>query len=106
MESWHVVATHAQLLPGIGDTISKYDQWGNFSRTLTPNGVPSPHLNWAPTEQEMVDALTDRNLDETPTVMVPDGTTARLTISDNRRRHLEAEIGAETVLAKLERPAL
>ena len=95
MESWHVVATHAQLLPGIGDAISKYDQWGNFSRTLTPNGVPSPHLNWAPTEQEMVDALTDRNLDETPKVMVPDGKTARLTISDNRRKHLESEIGAE-----------
>jgi phenylpropionate dioxygenase-like ring-hydroxylating dioxygenase large terminal subunit len=99
MESWHVVATHAQLLPGIGDTISKYDQWGNFSRTLTPNGIPSPHLNWAPTEQEMVDALTDRNLDETPKVMVPAGKTARLTISDNRRKHLENEIGEEAAQA-------
>ena len=41
MESWHVVATHAQLLPGIGDVTSKYDAWGNFSRTLTPNGFQS-----------------------------------------------------------------
>lgn len=95
MESWHVVATHPQLLPGLGDTISKYDQWGNFSRTLTPNGVPSPHLNWAPTEQEMMDAITDRNLDEPVKVVVPDDRTARGVISDNRRRHLESEIGVD-----------
>ena len=95
MESWHVVATHAQLLPGLGDVISKYDAWGNFSRTLTPNGVPSPHLKWAPTEQEMMDALTDRNLDEDPKVVVPDGVTARRAMSDNRRKHLESEIGVD-----------
>ena len=95
MESWHVVATHAQLLPGIGDTVSKYDAWGNFSRTLTPNGVPSPHLNWQPTEQEMVDALTDRNLDEDPKVIVPDGLTARVAVANNRRAHLAKDLGAD-----------
>jgi len=99
MESWHVVATHAQLLPGLGDVISKYDAWGNFSRTLTPNGVPSPHLKWAPTEQEMMDALTDRNLDEDPKVVVPEGVTARRAMSDNRRKHLESEIGADAAQA-------
>lgn len=95
MESWHVVATHAQLLPGLGDVVSKYDAWGNFSRTLTPNGVPSPHLKWQPTEQEMMDAVTDRNLDEDIKVVVPDGVTARRAMADNRRRHLSGEIGAE-----------
>lgn len=95
MESWHVVATHAQLLPGIGDTISKYDAWGNFSRTLTPNGIPSPHLNWQPTEQEMMDALTDRNLDDDVKVPVPDGVTARVALADGRRAHLEKDLGAE-----------
>jgi nitrite reductase/ring-hydroxylating ferredoxin subunit len=95
MESWHVVATHAQLLPGIGDTVTKYDAWGNFSRTLTPNGVPSPHLNWQPTEQEMVDALTDRTLDEDPRMVVPEGLTARLAVADSRRAHLAKDLGAE-----------
>lgn len=95
MESWHVVATHAQLLPGIGDTISKYDAWGNFSRTLTPNGIPSPHLNWQPTEQEMMDALTDRNLDDDVKVPVPDGVTARVALADGRRSHLEKDLGAD-----------
>jgi nitrite reductase/ring-hydroxylating ferredoxin subunit len=98
MESWHVVATHAQLLPGIGDTISKYDAWGNFSRTLTPNGIPSPHLNWQPTEQEMMDALTDRNLDDDIKVAVPDGVTARVALADGRRAHLLKDIGPEADL--------
>ena len=95
MESWHVVATHAQLLPGIGDTISKYDAWGNFSRTLTPNGIPSPHLDWMPTEQEMMDALTDRNLDDDVKVPVPEGVTARVALADGRRSHLEKDLGAD-----------
>ncbi len=95
MESWHVVATHPQLLPALGDTVSKYDAWGTFSRTLTPNGVPSPHLKWQPTEQEMWDALTDRGLDQDPVSVVPDGSTARLFMSDNRRAHLAGEIGEQ-----------
>lgn len=95
MESWHVVATHAQLLPGIGDAMSKYDAWGNFSRTLTPNGIPSPHLNWQPTEQEMMDALTDRNLDDDVKVQVPEGVTARVALADGRRAHLAKDLGPE-----------
>ena len=98
MESWHVVATHAQLLPGIGDAISKYDAWGNFSRTLTPNGIPSPHLNWQPTEQEMMDALTDRNLDDDVKVAVPEGVTARVALADGRRAHLVTDLGPEADL--------
>lgn len=99
MESWHVVATHAQLLPGLGDTVSKYDAWGNFSRTLTPNGVPSPHLKWQPTEQQMMDAVTDRNLDEPIKLEVPEGQTARLALADSRRKHLEQDLGAEVAQA-------
>lgn len=94
-ESWHVVATHAQLLPGIGDAISKYDAWGNFSRTLTPNGVPSPHLSWQPTEQQMMDAVTDRNLDQDPVIVVPDGKSAREALADVRRSHLEKDLGVQ-----------
>ena len=49
MEAMHVVATHPQILPSIGDANSQYDVFGNFSRAITPNGTPSPHLNWQPT---------------------------------------------------------
>jgi phenylpropionate dioxygenase-like ring-hydroxylating dioxygenase large terminal subunit len=92
MESWHVVATHSQLLPGIGDVVATYDTFGNFSRAITPNAVPSPHLNWQPTEQEMFDALTDRNLDE-PVNPIPEEITARVHIANNRRNHLQNELG-------------
>jgi phenylpropionate dioxygenase-like ring-hydroxylating dioxygenase large terminal subunit len=93
MESWHVIATHPQLLPSLGDTVSKYDVFGNVSRALTPNGIPSPHLRWEPTEQDILDTMVDRNLDEEPILVVPEGQTARQFTSDNRRRHLESEIG-------------
>ena len=39
MEAYHVVATHPQLLAGIGDANSQYDVYGNFSRALTPSGT-------------------------------------------------------------------
>ncbi|MEY4136350.1 MAG: hypothetical protein RL205_478 [Actinomycetota bacterium] len=94
MESWHVVATHSQLLPGIGDIVATYDTFGNFSRAITPNAVPSPHLNWQPTEQEMFDALTDRNLDD-PMNPIPADISAREHIANNRRNHLQNELGEE-----------
>jgi phenylpropionate dioxygenase-like ring-hydroxylating dioxygenase large terminal subunit len=77
MEAFHVVATHPQLLPGIGDANTQYDWSGNFSRAITPNGTPSPHLSWEPTEQEMFDAVSDRRLDQPPFVTLTDGMTAR-----------------------------
>ena len=73
MEAYHVVATHPQLLPGIGDANSQYDVWGNFSRAITPNGTPSPHLRWEPTEQEMFDSMSDRRLDKPPLRRDPRG---------------------------------
>ncbi len=77
MEAYHVVATHPQLLAGFGDANSQYDWEGNFSRAISPNGTPSPHLNWVPTEQEMFDAMSDRRLDEDAFVVIPEGMTAR-----------------------------
>ena len=64
MEAFHVIHTHPQILVGIGDENSQYDAWGNFSRAITPNATPSPHLAFEPTEQEMFDSVTMRYLDE------------------------------------------
>ena len=70
-------ATHPQILAGTGDCNSQYDVFGNFSRAITPNGTPSPHLQWDPTEQEIFDAITDKRLDEDSMAMIPEGMTAR-----------------------------
>jgi phenylpropionate dioxygenase-like ring-hydroxylating dioxygenase large terminal subunit len=94
MEAYHVVATHPQLLPGIGDANSQYDTWGNFSRAITPNGTPSPHLKWSPTEQDMFDSMSDRRLDMDPYVVIPDGMTARQIAGRNGRAMMAPFLGA------------
>ncbi len=43
MESYHVVATHPELLGSFGDVNSKYDVFGNLSRAMSSQGAPSPH---------------------------------------------------------------
>ena len=94
MEAYHVVATHPQLLAGIGDANSQYDVFGNFSRAITPNGTPSPHLGFAPSEQDMLDAMLDRNLDEPPALTVGAGETARQVAGRARREGMRGVLGA------------
>jgi phenylpropionate dioxygenase-like ring-hydroxylating dioxygenase large terminal subunit len=95
MEAYHVVATHPQLLPGIGDANSQYDVFGNFSRAITPNGTPSPHLRWEPSQQDMLDAMLDRNLDDPLMVSIPDGSTAREVAGNLRRTAMVHMVGEE-----------
>ncbi len=92
-EAFHVVATHPQLLAAIGDANSQYDWKDNYSRAITPNGTPSPHIKWTPTEQEMFDAMSDRRLDEPPIVTLADGATARSTAGDGGRAMLKEVLG-------------
>jgi len=94
MEAFHVVATHPQLLPGIGDANSQYDAWGNLSRAITANGTPSPHLSWRPSEQEMFDAMVDRRLDEPRMVEIGAGMTARATAAAAAREMLRPALGS------------
>ncbi len=94
MEAFHVVATHPQLLAGIGDENSQYDWWGNYSRAITPNGTPSPHVRFEPTEQEMFDAMSDRRLDEPPIVALGADDTARSTAGNNGRLRYARVLGA------------
>jgi hypothetical protein len=54
-EAYHVVATHPTILGGIGDANSKYDVFGNYSRAISPNGTPSPHLAGAPQLEPLAD---------------------------------------------------
>ena len=93
MEAFHVVATHPQLLPGIGDANSQYDAWGNFSRAITANGTPSPHLSWKPEEQQMFDAMVDRRLDEPPLVELGERLTARVAAATGGRESLRPALG-------------
>lgn len=48
MESYHVIATHPTLAPVLGDSNTRYDAYGNFSRAISPSSVISPHLIGVP----------------------------------------------------------
>jgi nitrite reductase/ring-hydroxylating ferredoxin subunit len=93
MEAFHVVATHPQLLAGIGDANSQYDWKGMFSRAITPNGTPSPHIRFEPTQQQMFDAMSDRRLDEDPFVDLGDDDTARSVAGDGGRMRMTKVLG-------------
>jgi phenylpropionate dioxygenase-like ring-hydroxylating dioxygenase large terminal subunit len=92
MEAYHVVATHPQLLPGIGDANSQYDAWDHFSRAITPNMTPSPHLDWQPSEQDQLDSLLTRSLDAEPMFRVPDGMSARQMLAQITRMQLQGAV--------------
>jgi nitrite reductase/ring-hydroxylating ferredoxin subunit len=45
MESYHVIATHPQILPVFADAQAQYDVYGeHVNRNLAAFGAPSPHL--------------------------------------------------------------
>jgi phenylpropionate dioxygenase-like ring-hydroxylating dioxygenase large terminal subunit len=93
MEAYHVVGTHPQLMASIGDANSQYDVWENFSRAITPNGTPSPHLDWDPTEQEQLDALTGREVDGPPMLQLPEGMGARELMAQAARMQMQGVVG-------------
>ena len=95
MEALHVVGTHPQLMCSIGDSNSQNDAFENFSRTITPNGTPSPHLRTRPSEQEMADNILDVDYGEPSPVTVPEGTTARAYVAEGRRKVMRAVVGDE-----------
>ncbi len=99
MEAFHVIHTHPQILAGIGDENSQYDAWGNFSRAITPNGTPSPHLRHEPSEQEMFESVMMRNIDDPPAPKVPPGTTARAMMAAGSRAALQSIVGDDVVIS-------
>lgn len=95
LDSFHVVATHPQLLGGLNGTTSQYDVFGNVSRTLSPvMGEKVPIVSRALTEQERYDAYT-MYLNEGPQPMVPEGVRARSFGADQSRSFLRPIVGDE-----------
>ncbi len=92
MEAYHVVGTHPQLLKGIGDANSQYDAWDNFSRAITANMTPSPHLPDGASEQEQLDSLLSASLDGDPPMRVPEDMTARAFLGQVTRMQLQASV--------------
>jgi phenylpropionate dioxygenase-like ring-hydroxylating dioxygenase large terminal subunit len=93
MEALHVASTHPQMLLRMGDVNGQYDCYEHFSRSMNASGVPSPIMRRKPSEQEMLDAMLDRRLDEPAQVEVPDGMTFREFSGQLSRESLRPVIG-------------
>ncbi len=93
MESYHVIATHPELLGSFSDVNSKYDVWGNFSRAMSASGHPSPHTGMTENDpscypdgkayqslKHMISGHTYRRIEDgVVEVETPDGKTGRFT---------------------------
>lgn len=87
LESFHTIETHPQIMPYTADANSQYDCWGdNINRTITPMGIPSPHLENV-TDNETMAALvgTSGRMDESSETLVPSDTTARKFMANNNK---------------------
>jgi len=101
IESYHVIATHPQILPATGDANTQYDNYEGsaVNRMITPFGVPSPHIE-KPQEQEIVDSMSAgvrRKFGDAADDMfaIPEGVTARRFMSDMTRQSVAAQSGLD-----------
>jgi phenylpropionate dioxygenase-like ring-hydroxylating dioxygenase large terminal subunit len=93
MESYHVISTHPQLLPGFGDANSQYDIFGNVGRTISPRGVASPLLAWEPTEQQRLDSALDVREDDPALFALGDDGVARHALAEAAAAALRPALG-------------
>ncbi|MFT4520126.1 MAG: phenylpropionate dioxygenase-like ring-hydroxylating dioxygenase large terminal subunit [Halioglobus sp.] len=89
IESYHTVQTHPQILPYLGDSNSQYDVWGdNVSRTISPMGVVSPHLDGIAPSQTVNDWLEHGTwVTDGSKIEVPEGMSAREWLAEYYFKH-------------------
>jgi hypothetical protein len=106
IESFHVIATHPQMLPWLADANSQYDVMADqphWNRMINIQGAPSPHVADSVTEEDVLETFYDsrafysaaqgRDLvrgegDELPAI--PPGGTARQVLAQRMRAQLAA----------------
>ena len=108
LESFHVMGTHPQMMPWMGDANSHYDVLAdepNWNRSITPQGIPSPHIADGLTEQDVLESYyetrefytagTGRDLSrgEEEIPELPEGMTARAQLAAQLREQLGKAAG-------------
>ncbi len=99
MESWHTLETHKQILTFTGDENSQYDTFGdNISRSVTPMGVNSPHLDGISQEEITRDILKLSGrmaTDSDEGVDMPEGMSARKYVAEMNREIFQEAAGED-----------
>lgn len=91
-EAYHVNGTHPQILKGLGDVNSQVDIWENCARVITPSLTPSPLLEDAGTDQDIVRAMLDIPEGE-PVPELPEGMSPRAWSAAVSRETLRPDAG-------------
>lgn len=96
IESYHVIATHPQILQSNGDANTQYDVWGrHVNRMINAFAVPSPHLRQV-TEQQVADNALELFSRLAPEgVTVPEGRSAREVVGEVIRQKMTAITGID-----------
>lgn len=99
IESYHVIATHPQILGSTGDANTQYDTWPDVrhvNRMITPFSVASPFVAAQTSEQEVAESMLRIGSGGKPVhVTVPEGTTARAFMAENMRSALGGSFGVD-----------
>ncbi len=101
LESYHVLETHPQGIPTVGDANTQYDTYGdNVSRFVHLVGFPSPHIREPQSEQQTLDALMAEGVVEgvhgaDSGLKVPEGGRAREVFADYLKQTLGAAYGRD-----------
>lgn len=96
IESYHVIATHPQLLVSLGDANTQYDVFDEqprWNRMITPMGTPSPHLPHEVSEQDIMDDLMEQFMGPGVTFPLAEGKTAREMMGDLIRAQVAGVTG-------------
>lgn len=105
IESYHVIATHPQLLTVLGDANTQYDVYPGeprWSRMITAQGVQSPHIPYPLTEQEIMDSMLGQFMGDGVIFPVPDGETARSLLAMMVRGQVQSALGPDAVVSESE----
>lgn len=93
LETWHVYATHPQLLPSFGGFTTQFDVFDTVGRGMAASMSETPALANKPTEQDRLDSLTYQYLAGAEGPRVPEGERARDYSANQGREALKDTIG-------------
>lgn len=100
LEGYHLMATHPQALPSVGEQASQYDVWDEgdafFSRSITPTGIPSYHAKNGSQREAIAEVwalLNGLRMDEA--CSLPDTITDRQSLAQWRREALGEMTGTD-----------
>jgi nitrite reductase/ring-hydroxylating ferredoxin subunit len=96
IEAYHIYETHPEMMMGAADANAQYDLYGDHvSRFVAAAGVPSPHLDPRPSEQQVLECMLvgDRSVLESDELRLKPGETARQVMARFLRGTLAAKYG-------------